>query len=359
MNQLGAPERTLTSAAENRSAVIDGLRCLAAVAVALFHFNEPYDSAQLDDWYHRAAKYGHLGVPVFFVISGYCVMHARRSSSIGVFLKRRLLRIFPPYWASLLLIAGVGLLIQLKYGIHNQRFLPTSPTVLLGNIFCIAGPSGIQTINEVSWTLTYELGFYFIVALMIPKVRNPAILVISIVALLWTKPPFPLDLWGTFAMGLSCALFRTSKWMAAAVFSVAACQVGLQRGLPELTAGLLGVGVVLLPWAPRTSVLTKALAWGGALSYSLYLIHVPVAIYLQRVILGGYIPAALPLGIVKDVALLTFSFAVAYVFYRFVEKPSHDYARRISANVSVANKAGSLIDLTKDTPIPASRLQAE
>src|SRR5690349_11307944 len=47
-----------------------------------------------------------IGVPVFFVISGYCISaaadsHRRRSNSFRSFMYRRVRRIFPPYWAAL------------------------------------------------------------------------------------------------------------------------------------------------------------------------------------------------------------------------------------------------------------------
>ena len=53
-----------------------------------------------------------LGVPLFFVISGYCIAasmdsHRRRGSSSWVFLGRRLRRIYPPYWAALLVFVVV------------------------------------------------------------------------------------------------------------------------------------------------------------------------------------------------------------------------------------------------------------
>ncbi len=53
-----------------------------------------------------------LGVPLFFVISGYCIGASvdatrRRGSSSLAFLKRRIWRIYPPYWAALLFFVGV------------------------------------------------------------------------------------------------------------------------------------------------------------------------------------------------------------------------------------------------------------
>src|SRR5262249_60508619 len=47
-----------------------------------------------------------IGLPLFFVISGYCIAATadssrRKSSGAGLYFKRRFRRILPPYWAAL------------------------------------------------------------------------------------------------------------------------------------------------------------------------------------------------------------------------------------------------------------------
>jgi peptidoglycan/LPS O-acetylase OafA/YrhL len=49
--------------------------------------------------------YGHMGVAMFFVVSGFCIhlSHARSNSRSWVeFSRRRFFRIYPPYLLSLL-----------------------------------------------------------------------------------------------------------------------------------------------------------------------------------------------------------------------------------------------------------------
>lgn len=176
--------------------------CEASLAVAMFHFNEP--NRGLDDSYHDIMRQGFYGLVVFFVISGYCVTRARLRTGLSVFLRRRLLRIYPPYCASLLLVCFVGLLIALRYGLHNHRFLPDAPHVWLLNFFCLAGPmTGVLTMNEVSWTLTYEVALYLIVGLILPFGRGRGVAAICAVGFFWH--PFPLDFWGPFALGIALA----------------------------------------------------------------------------------------------------------------------------------------------------------
>lgn len=83
---------------------LDGVRGLAITLVLLFHFD-----LLLSGW---------LGVQLFFVLSGYLIsgilLRERERSGFGFYLKRfywrRTLRIFPAYYAYLLVVVAVFLL---------------------------------------------------------------------------------------------------------------------------------------------------------------------------------------------------------------------------------------------------------
>jgi peptidoglycan/LPS O-acetylase OafA/YrhL len=99
-----------------RLSSIDLLRGGAALAVVVHHAlemrNEP---AYAPAWFHaiRTVLYqGYLGVPLFFVISGFCIhLRCARALSRGQepalgftsFWKRRIHRLYPPYFAALCL----------------------------------------------------------------------------------------------------------------------------------------------------------------------------------------------------------------------------------------------------------------
>ena len=60
----------------------------------------------------RVVGFGWIGVPVFFVISGYCIAatsdsQRHRGLPTRRFFERRFWRIYPPYWAFLGLMAVV------------------------------------------------------------------------------------------------------------------------------------------------------------------------------------------------------------------------------------------------------------
>ncbi|MCB0971308.1 MAG: acyltransferase [Acidimicrobiales bacterium] len=155
---------------------IDGLRVLAAFGVISAHVGSEYGPSQQLVAYYGAAAYPAL--IVFFTISGFLVYRpfARaalapgstpkrdRSTSFWVYLLRRVLRIFPLYWAVLGVTVAVaaatsdGPPLNLEGPIEWAQaifLLPfPDPNTLL------QGPLGIAM-----WTLAIELPFYVFVPL--------------------------------------------------------------------------------------------------------------------------------------------------------------------------------------------------
>lgn len=111
---------------------IDSIRGLAAIGIAcVYHLNTvpfPYkNGSSLNDvkvmqWLYSN---GYLMVELFFILSGfisfYCYQNAIcvKKISLGTFIKRRVVRIFPVMWISLI-IASV---LSVVYFMHNGSFL--------------------------------------------------------------------------------------------------------------------------------------------------------------------------------------------------------------------------------------------
>src|SRR5437867_496366 len=95
---------------------LDIWRGFACLAVVVYH-SCFYFQAERPDVNHEIKEILNrfwAGVPAFFVISGYCIAatadSTRRRGSASQYFRRRLRRIFPPYWACLLLaLVGVEL----------------------------------------------------------------------------------------------------------------------------------------------------------------------------------------------------------------------------------------------------------
>lgn len=102
----------LTSASRPRVEWVDGVRACAALYVLLHHVwlaVYPDFTVNTGPWYLGWLLYGHFGVVVFIVVSGYSLTLAPARNGMRlvggnrVFARRRAWRILPPYWAALVL----------------------------------------------------------------------------------------------------------------------------------------------------------------------------------------------------------------------------------------------------------------
>ena len=184
-----------------RYATLDHWRGFAALCLVVFHAtmqaaSSPYAG---DDALERSgqglvtlASWIWLGVPVFFVISGYCVTATlestrRRGRGMKEFFRRRFRRIYPPYWIALAvtaLVVAIGE--RLSPGIYSDGIFtmldPSSlaPANWFGNLtLCeswrplVGGPQAIHLLPN-TWTLCYEEQFYAICTVLLLAVsRRP------------------------------------------------------------------------------------------------------------------------------------------------------------------------------------------
>lgn len=310
-----------------RTHLIDLLRGLSALAVVLFHFNEPYPL--LGDPYHRLVKYGWMGVAVFFVISGYCIGAARERDRLVPFWCRRLIRIFAPYWASVLLVVAIIAFRYFTFGVNDITAVPRSGVAWLYTFLALTAPaSPVPAMNWVYWSLGYELAFYLLVGLFAFRGWPVVAGLIPLVALL--VPQFPLDKWCLFGLGVACYYATSGRRQRAAIIGIP-CLAGIVLGLgwTEAMAGLVGATLILFPGRWAASAVLRPLRQVGLFSYSLYLVHVPIGCYLLPRYLQFPEPRQPGMAVVHDAVLLVATFAVAGLFYVLIERPSHRLARRI------------------------------
>lgn len=155
---------------------LHALRGLAAVAVMLFHWEQFFPDAGKSLQQHVPADtlldptvyigFGWMGVPLFFILSGWLlggqVIQADITRQyLRQFWTRRFLRIYPAVWAELivlLLIAGAipGLINQASYDTLHLQFL----------LWLNLPPFMAAPLNGVWWTLPVELGFYLLLPLL-------------------------------------------------------------------------------------------------------------------------------------------------------------------------------------------------
>ena len=158
-----------------RDQQLDGLRAIAVILVLYAHFLSANDS-----------YWGHVGVRLFFVLSGFLItrllLDARSSAefkslpALGAFYMRRLLRIFPPYFAML----GFVWLIELE----QSRGVLVWHALYLSNFWYAQQDAWTPWVLCHTWTLAIEEQFYLVWPLLIllaPRHRIKQICVAVIV----------------------------------------------------------------------------------------------------------------------------------------------------------------------------------
>ena len=310
---------------------VDVFRGLAILTVVLYH--------------GEILPYGYLGVDVFFVISGFVLPYALdrggyRLRDYGTFWLKRLLRLEPPYLASIALALLLWALGSLAPAYQGVPFTIEVRRLLL-HLGYLNHYFGAESYNPVYWTLAIELQFYLSIALLFPLLAARRTLVrlavpLAFLALTWVPVEgvflfkyLPLFLLGILAYQVHArCLSRPEHGLLSGLALLAA---GFRLGLAATLAGALAASCITLfatqgaaPSLERR-LWMKALSWAGTVSYSLYLVHVPVG---GRVINFGARAAnhgATRVGVL--LAAIAASLLAAWALNRIVERPS----QRLSA----------------------------
>lgn len=108
----------------------------------------------------NAVAHGWIGVQIFFVISGFLIYKSALSKNITEFLIGRALRLYPAYWACILVTVTVMLLLK-------PMWWDLTAYEVLINLTMFQGFIRIANVDGVYWTLMLELIFYFWVAIFV------------------------------------------------------------------------------------------------------------------------------------------------------------------------------------------------
>lgn len=238
---------------------IDGLRGLAILMVTLFHLwtvsRLPLPVAGVD--LSRYLSFGHMGVSLFFAISGFCLFYPlakatareRPWPSWRTFWMRRAVRILPAYWLAVALwfafwVHQAPPAVAAEWPRHLITHLTFTHTFW---------PDTGISVNVVLWSLATEVHFYVLFPLLALAVaRRPVLAVTSSLAislaLQYVASQTTSD--GTAGI-LSCSLpARLGEFMVgmyAAHLAIRHEREPLNRWMPGIWAlGL--VGLVATPW---------------------------------------------------------------------------------------------------------------
>jgi exopolysaccharide production protein ExoZ len=153
---------------------VDSIQALRAVAILLVVYTHALDSAtmvfgsSLQSKFYYLKDWGPIGVDLFFAISGFIMTRVVESYiSRGhwkSFIIKRILRIVPLYW----LLTAVAILLKTYMNINIT-------SLEIGKAFYffpfLDKEEFIFPIMNVGWSLSYEVYFYLIIAVMIILVK--------------------------------------------------------------------------------------------------------------------------------------------------------------------------------------------
>jgi peptidoglycan/LPS O-acetylase OafA/YrhL len=352
---------------------LDGLRGIAALVVVVFHLSliaQPFlDTKSTGDaWWWisetplRLATDGTQAVLLFFVLSGLVVAlpALRKGFAWKKYFASRFLRLYIPAWGALMLAAGlifciprVSSNVTSNFWLSNTNAKSLPPLTLLLDATLMKAGNGA---DNVLWSLRWEIAFslllplFVLAALLIRRSWTLwMIAIVGCVALTIGDPNhadgffyLPIFFVGTLMASRLEAIQDWSRrrgrrfWMtalgvslffmvASQVFSFAASPSSFAGGLLWSLVGLGAAGIILcaIGFEPVRAFLNRRITqFLGRISFSLYLIHVPIIATLAFVLgdaqwwLVGLIGLPLSIG-------------VATVFHRYVEVPSQRLAHRV------------------------------
>ncbi len=171
---------------------IDGLRFLAIASVVAYHLTEflttkvnPTSPSLVDfSFLHRCLNQGNLGVPLFFVISGFVLglpfakhfLGGEKRLSLKAYYLRRLTRLEPPY-ILVLTALFLGSTLVAKTVPWESGLLSYLASLIYSHGFFY--PGEFSPILGVAWSLEVEVQFYvlapalaYVFALSSPRLRR-------------------------------------------------------------------------------------------------------------------------------------------------------------------------------------------
>ena len=164
-------------------------------------------------------QFGHAGVDVFFVLSGFIILFVHfedvgRPARLGHYAARRFTRVMPVYWVALAITVGMGVA-----GGHGW---PGTGTLLWSALLL---PSWADPLLGVAWTLQYEVVFYAAFAvLIISKQAGVALLAawfayVAAITLGVLHPVFPPSLASAYTLEFFFGM-AVAFWLKRAVMPV-------------------------------------------------------------------------------------------------------------------------------------------
>jgi peptidoglycan/LPS O-acetylase OafA/YrhL len=315
-----------------RIGIINALRAFAALAVAWGHF-----VAGQGTYLGWSGKYGWLGVDIFFVISGFVIPWSLYRSQYVLrdypkFLLKRNVRLYPPYLASIAITILVTNFVLVPT-FHIPHMTVTGRDLLL-HLGYLNDLFHVPWVNVAYWTLAIEFQWYLLVGLALPLIASSRNVVrfagtAGMILLFFAFPHnnrlifhhLPIFMIGVFVFQYRAGIIALRPML------------GLIATMCLATLRPLGWMVVVVAVATALLIAlchfhNHAMDRIGDVSYSLYLLHLPIGVGVIGV-LSHWLPFSDRYIGLLDVIGVAASAWAAWVLYQIIEKPSQEMSSSI------------------------------
>lgn len=333
---------------------LDALRGIAAFGVFLFHF--------------QLFNYGYLGVHLFFIISGFVILLTANSVKTSAdFVIARISRLYPTYWACVILSSVVLLMAGQAISVKQFALNLSMFQMFLGE----------KNIDGAYWSLAEELVFYGIIfgALILGLVRHiwfwGGFMLLTAAAGLFLNPEIGLqkhvqDVVKYFALFVAGAFFYqvyiAPKLKAPHVIGLLLCfaitiqyQFGTHLSYYSHTheVGIIGAcfGIFMLLVAGKLEFLRKYkwVLFIGEISYPFYLLHQEIGLAFRRL----FPTQDMWVHVLVVIAVFLGITAIATLINKYIEK---SISRTVKNNLSAWNSRikWPSMQRSKAAPLPHS-----
>lgn len=344
---------------------LDVVRMFAALAVVITHYHHFYlvDAAGRPDLpptetFPYAAylafiyEYGGKAVEFFWIISGFVFTHVYlgAQASLGQFFMARVARLYPLHFVTLIFVLGLQLLSQ-HYAGHAQIYGNNDAKHFVLQLFMASNATTFShglSYNGPIWSVSLEIGAYFVFFFALFALRRAGLLAaLAFSALFWAifivfgqdvpvinKGVFLCS--GYFFAGVAAyfIFLKLSRraallWLAAGALAFGAA-IFAMLGVSELALlGGFGAVILIIGWLDQS--VGDAGAWlkpVGNISYSLYLVHVPLQMCLllyADLFWDGSRDFAQTFMLLP--VYLALSVLLAVLAFRYIERPAGRWIR--------------------------------
>jgi peptidoglycan/LPS O-acetylase OafA/YrhL len=349
---------------------LTGIRSVAAGWVVLKHITGPlFGLLPALEPVRPVAEGGHLGVEVFFVLSGFIISHnyAERfrwfdCGTYRGYLGARVARIYPVHAVALLGIVAI-VAIATAAGISLITEAPHTPWNMTANLLMLHSFPGAGPINGPSWSVACEMGAYMVfplLALLVVRVSRSvalagaaAVLGVGVAVVMLMVGPhgfhgltFPV-IWARIAVCFTAGCLLWAAWkygvrpswrwdataMGAAIGAAAVLMlVPSNSATVYLATPLIAVFVAASASASGTFgqlLSSTVMRWGGRVSYSLYMTHFTVLMVLHKLVgWETFQDAPLAARLAVLAGYMAVIVCVAATMYYVVEEPGRRLVRR-------------------------------